>query len=171
VIIKINTKCQKEIIIIDSKRGKCSMSLEENKAIILSLYEADNKKDLGIMDEVISPDFFDPTFKLQGPERLKQFENAFLKGFPDWIETVEDIIAERDRVWVRFTGTGTHKVEWRGLAPTGKKITFSGVQIWRLVDGKGVSKDSIVDLLDALKQLGAIEYTEKAKKLFPELVK
>jgi len=147
------------------------MSLEENKAIIRSLYEADNKKDLTILDEVISPDFFDPTFKLRGPQDLKQFENAFFKGFPDWIETIEDIIAEGDKVWVRFTGTGTHKGEWRGLAPTGKKITFSGVQIWRLVDGKVVSKISIVDLSDALKQLGAIEYTEKARKLLPEFVK
>lgn len=143
------------------------MSLEENKAIILSLYEADNKKDLTILDDVISPDFVDPTFRLQGPENYRQFENAFFKGFPDWIETIEDIIAEGGKVWVRFTGTGTHKGEWRGLAPTGNKITFSGVQIWRLVDGKVVSKDSIIDLLDALKQLGVIEYTEKAKALLP----
>jgi C-1 hydroxylase len=144
------------------------MSLEENKAIILSLYEADNKKDLRILDEVISPDFFDPTFQLRGPEGYKQFETAFFKGFPDWIETIEDIIAEEDKVWVRFSGTGTHKGEWRGLAPTGKNVTFRGVQIWRLVDGKIVSKDSILDLLDALKQLGVIEYTKKGKKLFPE---
>lgn len=59
------------------------MSLEENKAIILSLYEADNKKDLTILDEIISPDFFDPAFKLRGSEGYKQFENAFFKGFPD----------------------------------------------------------------------------------------
>jgi C-1 hydroxylase len=143
------------------------MSLEENKAIILSLYEADNKKDLTILDEVISPRFFDPTFKLQGPEGYKQFETAFFKGFPDWIETIEDIIAEEDKVWVRFTGTGTHKGEWRGLAPTGKKVTFRGVQIWCIVDGKVVSKDSILDLSDALRQLGVIEYTEKAKALLP----
>jgi len=147
------------------------MSLEENKAIILGLYEADNKKDLTILDEVISPDFFDPTFQLRGPEGYKQFETAFFKGFPDWIETIEDIIAEEDKVWVRFTGTGTHKGEWRGLAPTGKKVTFRGVQIWRIVDGKVASKDSILDLLDALRQLGFIEYTEKAKALFPEDVK
>jgi len=143
------------------------MSLEENKAIILGLYEADNTKDLTILDEVISPTFFDPTFQLRGPEGYKQFETAFFKGFPDWIETIEDIIAEGDKVWVRFTGTGTHKGEYRGLAPTGKKVTFRGVQIWRLVDGKVVSKDSILDLLDALRQLGVIEYTENAKRLFP----
>jgi C-1 hydroxylase len=143
------------------------MSIEENKAIILSLYEADNKKDLTILDEVISPDFFDPTFKLRGADGYRQFEIAFFKGFPDWIETIEDIVAEGDKVWVRFTGTGRHKGEWRGLAPTDKKVTFKGVQIWRVVDGKVVSKDSILDLLDALKQLGVIEYTEKARALLP----
>ena len=144
------------------------MSLEENKAIIRSLYEADNKKDLSILDELISPDFVDPTFQLRGPESYKQFETLFFKGFPDWHETIEDIVAEAEKVWVRFTGTGTHRGEWRGLAPTGKKITFQGVQIWHIVNGKVVEKDSIIDLLDALKQLGVIEYTEKAKQLFPE---
>jgi C-1 hydroxylase len=140
------------------------LSLEENKAIILSLYEADNKKDLSILDEIISPNFYDPTFNLRGAEGYKQFETAFFKGFPDWIETIEDIIAEGDKVWVRFTGTGTHKGEWLGLAPTGKKMTLKAVQIWRIVDGKVVAKDSIGDLLDVFKQLGVIEYTEKAKK-------
>ena len=139
------------------------MSLEENKAIILSLYEADNKKDLSIRDEVISPVFFDPSFNLRGAEDYKQFETAFFRGFPDWIETIEDIIAEEDKVWVRFTATGTHKGEWLGLAPIGKKMTLKAVQIWRIVDGKVVAKDSISDSLDAFKQLGVIEYTEKAK--------
>jgi predicted ester cyclase len=143
------------------------MSLEENKALIRSLYEADNKKDLSILDEVISPDFFDPTFQLRGPESYKQFETAFFKGFPDWVETIDDIVAEGNTVWVSFTGTGTHKGEYRGLAPTGKKVTFRGVQIWHIVDGKVVSKDSIIDLLEALKQLGIIEYTEKAKAFLP----
>ena len=133
------------------------MSLEENKALVRSLYEADNKKDLSILDEVISPDFFDPTFQLRGPESYKQFETAFFKGFPDWVETIDDIVAEGNTVWVSFTGTGTHKGEYRGLAPTGKKVTFRGVQIWHIVDGKVVSKDSIIDLLEALKQLGIIE--------------
>jgi C-1 hydroxylase len=143
------------------------LSLEENKAIILSLYEADNRKDLRILDNVISPDFYDPSFHLRGAAGYKQFETAFFRGFPDWIETIEDIIAEGDKVWVHFTGTGTHMGEWRGLAPTGKKVTFKAVQMWRIVNGKVVAKDSILDLLDALKQLGVIEYTEKAKALVP----
>ncbi len=83
--------------------------------------------------------------------------------------TIEDIIAEGDKVWVRFKATGTHKGEYRGLAPTGKKITVMGVDIYRIVNGKVVETGWIVeDTLDLYKQLGVIEYTEKGKKLFPE---
>ena len=67
-------------------------------------------------------------------------------------------------VCTRLKGTATHKGEYRGLAPTGKKVTETGVLIWRIVDGKIVEKESAVyDELDFLKQLGVIEY-----KGFPE---
>jgi len=65
-------------------------------------------------------------------------------------------------VWVRFKFTGMHTVEWSffgiKLAPTGKKITWTGVHFWRIVDGKIVSKESLYDFLDALKHLGLIDY-------------
>ena len=140
------------------------ISLEKNKAIIRSLYEADNKKDLSILDDLISPDFYDPNFNLRGPEEYRQFELAFFKGFPDWIETIEDIIAEGNQVWVYFTATGTHNGEWLGLAPTGKKITAKAVQRWRIENGKVVAKDSVMDSLNSFLELGVIEYTEKAKR-------
>jgi len=98
--------------------------------------------------------------------------DKFIKAFPDYHETIEDIIAEGDKVWVHFKVTGTHTGEWAifgvTLAPTGKKITYMGVCIWRIVDGKVVERKSIRDMLDFLKQLGVIEYTEKAKKVFRE---
>jgi predicted ester cyclase len=90
------------------------------------------------------------------------------KGFPDWHEAIEDIIAEGDKVWVRLTYTGTHTGEFRGLAPTGKKITTIGVMIYRLVNGKLVEGWDLSDYMGLFKQIGAIEYSEEAKKLFPE---
>ena len=140
------------------------MSLKENKEVILRLYEADNKKDLSVLDELISPDFYDPSFNLQGPEDYKQFESAFFKGFPDWIETIEDTIAEGNKVWVRFKASGTHKGECLGLAPSGKKVTLRAVQMWLVENGKVVSKNTISDSLNFFKELGVIEYTEKAKE-------
>jgi predicted ester cyclase len=151
------------------------MSLEKNKAIIRNLYKADTKKDLTILDELISPDFFEATLQLRGPEPYKQFETMFFKSFPDWQETIEDIIAEGDKVWVHFKATGTHKGELNmlglTLAPTGKKITIKAVQMWRLVDGMVVEKQTVADELEAFRQLGVIEPTEKGKKLFSEDVK
>jgi len=145
------------------------MSIEENKAIVRKLIEAINKRDADAMDELIALDYVDHALQLRGLESYKQLYTMTLKGFPDWHDKVEDIIAEGDKVWVRFQSTGTHKGEYRGvLAPTGKKITLTGVLIYHIVDGKVVEKESIYDQLDFLKQLGLIEYTEKAKKLFPQ---
>jgi predicted ester cyclase len=93
------------------------------------------------------------------------------KAFPDWHETIEDIIAEGDKVWIRVKTTGTHTGEWMGIAPTGRKITSEMVDIYRIVDGKHVEGRFIVDQLDFFKGLGVIEYTEKGKKLFPQDVK
>jgi len=147
------------------------MSLEGNKAIIRRLFEAVNKRDPALLDELMAPDYVDHALQLRALEANKQVLTMFLKGFPDWHETIQDIIAEGDKVWVRFKSTGTHAGEFRGLAPTGNKFTETGVLIYRIVDGKIVEGWTVADLLDFFKQLGVIEYTEKAKKIFPEDVK
>jgi len=147
------------------------LSLEENKAVIRRWFEAENKKDLSQIEEIVAPDFIDHTHKLKSVGEYKQRIAMFMKGFPDFHETIEDIIAEGDKVWVRFKFSGTHTGEYLGLAPTGKKITVECVGIFRMVNGKAVEEWEVADGLDSLKQLGAIEYTEKGKKLFPEDVK
>jgi len=153
------------------------VALEENKAIVRRFFEALNKRDLALLDELMTPDYVDPSLQLRGLEAYKQMFTMTLKGFPDWHETIEDIIAEGDKVWVRFKGTGTHTGEYQDylpsigkitLAPTGKKMTIMGVVIYRIVHGKIEEKKSgVYDFLDFYKQLGVIEYTEKGKKLFP----
>ena len=143
------------------------MSLEKNKATVRRFIEEWNKRNLAALDELLAADYFDPSLQVRGLEAYKQLLTMLLKGFPDWHETIEDIIAEGDKVWVRFKVTGTHTGEYRGLAPTGKKVTETGVLIWRIVDGKIVEKESAVyDELDFFKQLGVIEY-----KGFPDEVK
>jgi predicted ester cyclase len=87
---------------------------------------------------------------------------------PDLHETIEDINAEGDKVWVRITYSGTHTGEWFGLAPTGKKITTKMFAVYRIVNGKLVEGWFITDMLDFYKQLGVIEYTEQGKQLFPQ---
>ena len=153
---------------LDNEKGERYLSLEKNKAIVRKVTEALNKQDLGSLDELIAPDYFDRTRQLRGLENIKQLAILMFKAFPNFHETVEDIIAEGDKVWTRSTVTGTHKGEYRGLAPTGKKITFTVVDIWRIVNGKVVEKVGVYDQLDFYKELGVIEYTEEGKKLFSE---
>jgi predicted ester cyclase len=75
-------------------------------------------------------------------------------------------------VWLHFKVTGTHtgvgNLFGVPLAPTGKNITYTGVGIWRIVNGKVVERKSVRDMLVFLIQLRLIEPTEKGKKLFPE---
>ena len=151
------------------------MSLEENKAIIRSLYEAFNKHNPDLLDELMALDYVDAPntpFELRGLESVKQYYANVYRGFPDFHVAIEDIIAEVDKVWVLGKLTGTHTGEWQFLgttfAPTGKKLTWTAVNIFRIVDGKIVERKSVRDTLDMLKQIGVIEYTEIGKKLFPE---
>ena len=148
------------------------MSLEENKAVVRRLFEVLNKHNSALLDEFYTHDYINHTLQLRGLESLKQLETMLWKGFPDWHETIEDIIVEGDKVWVRYKVTGTHTGEssYSGitLAPTGKKIAFRAVSIYRIVNGKLVEGWTVSDDLNLLKQLGVIEYTEKGKKLFPE---
>jgi len=147
------------------------MSLEENKAVLRKVMEALNERNWDALDEYVATDYVDRALKVQGLEELKQNRIEVFKSFPDWHVTIEDLIAEGDRVWAHVTVTGTHKGEYSLLpvAPTGKKITDSDIDKWRIVDGKIVEHFlGVDDQMDVFKKLGIIEYTEKGKKLFPE---
>lgn len=144
------------------------MSLEENKAIVRGFIEAYNKRNFDSLDEFVAPDYVDHANNIQGPESLKQLMNMGIKGVPDWHETIEDIIAEGDKVWVYLAYTGTHTGEMFGITPTGNKITATAVDIYRIDNGKLAEYWNVTDKLALLKPQGVIEYTEIGKKLFPE---
>jgi len=140
--------------------------LEENKAVIRRLVEAFNKQDLSIMEDLAASDFVDHTRQLRGCETMKQYVTMVYKHFPDFHATIEDIIAEGDKVWILEKCTMTHTVEYRGIAPTGKKLTETFVEIYHIIDGKIVEMWTVIDELDFLRKLGVIEY-----KGFPDEVK
>lgn len=106
------------------------MSLEKNKALIHMVNEALNRMDLTILDEFMAPNYVDHTNNLRGKEDVKQFYAGAFKDLPDFHRTIEDMIAEGDKVWARFKITGT--------APKGKKIELTTVSILRIVNGKAV---------------------------------
>jgi predicted ester cyclase len=141
--------------------------LEENKATVRRFIDAYNTHNLDSFDEFIAPDYVDYINHVDR-EGLKQLFAMAFKAFPDWHETIEDIMAEGDKVWIRVTTTGTHTGEWMGIPPTGKKVTSEMVDIYRIMNGKHVEGRFITDQLNFLKQLGIIEYTEQEKQFFLE---
>ncbi len=105
------------------------MSTEENKAIARRMYEEiHNKGNLAAADGLVTADFVDhnsPEPGLPaGPEGIKQTFSMFLTAFPDFNTTVEDMVAEGDKVVARLTMRGTHKSELMGIAPTGRQVTM-----------------------------------------------
>lgn len=134
------------------------MTLEENKAIVIKMLEAVNNQDLAVLDDLVIPDYVNQTMRLTSREEFKKALSAQFSGFPDVHRIIEDIIAERDKVWVWVKITGTHTGKYRGLAPTGKKFVMAAVPMYRVVEGKIIEGWSVWDRLGLFKQLGVIEY-------------
>ncbi len=132
---------------------------EENKAKQRLVFEeALNKGNMAVIDEVIATNYVaqSPQGIIRGPEGMKQGFTNLRAAFPDIHFTVEDMIAEGDKVVSRVTTRGTHKGEFMGIVPTGKKIEISGIIITRWVDGKEVEAWEVIDMLGMMHQLGII---------------
>ena len=134
------------------------MSTEENKAILRrNCEEAFNKGNLAVADETIAPNYVyhgPGGMEYKGPEGFKQFVTMFRTAFPDFHLTVEDMVAEGDKVAHRLTTRGTHKGELMGIAATGKQVTTTAITISRFAGGKEVEAWSSLDMLGVMQQLG-----------------
>ncbi len=136
------------------------MSVEENKTIERHyMEEVWTKGNLAAVDEFVATNYVDhnpmPDVSpdLQG---LKQFVTVVTAAFPDWHPTIEDMIAEGDKVVVRFRGSGTHKGEFMGIPPTGKQVTMMAIAIHRIAGGKIVENWLQADMLGMMVQLGVV---------------
>jgi predicted ester cyclase len=143
------------------------MSIEENKAVVRRFFEELLSTDgLAVADELLSPGFrfyFAGSTDPMGLERYKEFLVARRATFPDRRFVVEDMIAEGDKVSARFTMRGAHKGEFRGIAPSGKEVTMTGIDMIRLADGKMVEDRVEVDQLGMMQQLGVIASPQQAE--------
>ena len=133
------------------------MSLEENKAIIRRYVDCVNKGQLDVLDQLVSPDIIahNPV-PGQGPglAGVKQAYVMFMDSFPDALFDLQDLIAEGDKVVARGVVTGTHGGNFLGVPATKKKVTWTGIHIFQLKNGK-VTEDWIdLDLLSILQQVG-----------------
>lgn len=115
--------------------------------------------DLALIDELVAPNFVShsaPPGLPAGREGVKQWVTLFHRAFPDLYSTVEDLIVEGDKVVERFSGGGTHRGDFFGIPPTGKKATTTGINILRIADGQIVEHWGNGDDLGFMQQLGVI---------------
>ncbi len=133
---------------------------EANKALVRRLYEEENKGNVDIVDELMSPDFvmhgdaLNPYQK--GLEPLKAGALMTQAAFPDMVVTIEDIMAAGDRVIVRLRWTGTNTGSFMGLPATNKKITWTAMATNRIENGKIVERWFNSDVYSFLQQFGMI---------------
>ncbi len=136
------------------------MSLEENKAIVRRVFEEVwNQEELDVVDEIFDTNIIlhEPVSgDVQGLEGYKQLVSMYLTAFTNVQFTIEEQIAEGDKVVTRFTATGIHSAELMGIQPTGVQVALTGIGISRLAGGKIVEGWDNWDTLGMLQQLGVV---------------
>ncbi|HEX6737754.1 MAG TPA: ester cyclase [Vicinamibacteria bacterium] len=132
------------------------MTLDENIAIVRRYYESvASGRDLAVADEILATDclIHEPQQQLRGTTDLKRRLEAFLVAFPDLECSMDDAIAQGEKVATRYTVRGTHRGPFAGAAPTGNQITMGGMMIFRLADGRIQEAWGCADLLGFRRQL------------------
>jgi steroid delta-isomerase-like uncharacterized protein len=135
------------------------MSSETNKALVRRHFdEIWNQYRLDVADQLVDPSYT-THFPVPGqPPGIAGFRFAvemLHTSFPDLTITVEDLIAEGDKVVARLRAQGTHRAPFRGIAPTGRVVSWTGIRIFRIADRKIVEHWANWDDLSLLQQLGA----------------
>jgi predicted ester cyclase len=138
-------------------------TVDDNKAAFQRFHDAANTGDIGVIskaiDEFVAPDAVIRTplpIDATGADALKQIWAMLLSIYPDIHLTVEDLIAEGDKVVGRTTVTGTHQGEFMGVAATGNSVTYNEMFMFRFAAGRVVETWGVVDVYAQMKQIGVI---------------
>ena len=134
------------------------MSVKENKALACRVFdEIWNEGSLDVADEIFDANYVSHGLGIApGPASFKQYVSVYLSAFPDCHFTIEDQVAEGDKVVTRWTATGTHTGELIGIPPTDVQATVTGISINRYAGGKVVEVWDNWDGLGMMQQLGVI---------------
>jgi steroid delta-isomerase-like uncharacterized protein len=135
--------------------------IERNKAASRRFCDAMNTNDAEIIartiDELVEPDALIRTplpIAVTGARAMKEVFARLHQAYPDLHITVEDLIAEGDRVVSRNSVTGTHRGDYMGIPPTGRSVTYNEIFIFRFADGRIAETWGVVDVLSQMRQLG-----------------
>ena len=132
------------------------MGIEENKAIVRRLVgDFLSKHDLAAADDIFADGLIDHqgAVTATGRETVKQFVGGLFAAFPDLQCEIAHLIAEGDKVCLNVIGRGTHRGEFRGVAPTGRAVTILGTSIVRIADGKIAERWNITDIAGLMQQI------------------
>ena len=133
------------------------MTTDDNKALVQQFFEqVINQRNLAALDQFVPPGGVNHTVPPGMPQETNQLVGQYLNAFPDGQVTVEDLLADGDKVVAHVSFHGTHQGALRGIAPTGKPITLMGIHIFRIANGKVVEHWGLMDRLAALQQLGVV---------------
>ena len=142
------------------------MSAEDNKAIVRRFWGVWEEGNIGLVDDLLSPDNVNhspgSTDQPEGPEGVRAVVTMFRSGMPDLRVIIEDMIAQGDKVAVRYTLEGTHEGELVGVPPTGQRLSIKSISVEQVSDGKIREHWRITDSLDMMQQLGVIPAPEHA---------
>lgn len=123
----------------DDKRETEEEMSEQNKTLARRWFEdLFSRGNLDAANEILSAEFVDhlPREQERGIEELKHYVTIYRTAFPDIQDTVEELVAEADKVVVRWRSRGTHQGEFMGVAPTGRHVTFTGMRLFRIAENK-----------------------------------
>jgi steroid delta-isomerase-like uncharacterized protein len=114
-------------------------------------------RDPDVVDDFFAPGFVshnNPPGFPPGVEGVKRFFTMFRDAFPDVEVEIDEMVVEGDRVAAATTFTGTHQGELMGVAPTGRRVSVTGIDIVRVADGKIVEHRGLTDIVGLMRQLG-----------------
>ena len=145
------------IFLVFSISCQDKQAMEERNARIIELYveEILNKGNLTVADSIIGDNFLDPASVAgeKGPDALKRVISYFRSTFPDLKVTINEIVTDQDKVVWKWTAQASHQGEIFDIPPTNKMVTFSGIIIDKIHDGKIVQRQGIWDRLGLKEQL------------------
>jgi len=130
-------------------------SSNDNKRNVQDLFETFNRGDLSQVDALVAPEYVGAQGD-RGPAGFKAVVVGLRAAFPDLHYTIDDLVADGDRVAVRWHWTGTHRGPFRGFPPTGKTVSNSGTGIFTVRQGKIVAANLETDRLGFLEQIGVV---------------
>ena len=137
-----------------------SATVQAHRLIMQRFVQFINTADAKMATELVSPEaiFFVPgrPDPVRGPAGYLEIINMMRSGFPDIQWTLEETIAEGDKIVARYTMRGTHKGNFMGVPPAGKKIAVQALNIYRFSNGQIIEEQGQPDLLGLFQQIGGL---------------